>query len=113
MAGHVHRLVCASKTQSLSIRVTPRRISSTDKENTMTLLYFHAKLRELHCSALEFFEVAYITEVKKWPPSLADDYAQYLMHSIIPPYAIAYLKKLQEREGDSCLQLTLPLERIP
>jgi len=73
----------------------------------MTLLYFHATLRDRKCSALEFFEVAYLSEVKKYPPNLGDDYAQYLMHGVLPPYALAFLKKIQEKEGDGRLQMSL------
>lgn len=79
----------------------------------MTILYFHAVLRDKKCSALEFFELAYIAEIKKFPPNLGDDYAQYLMHSIIPPYALAFLKKIQAKEGDGCLQVPLPLAQTP
>lgn len=61
------------------------------------MLYFHQKLRELQISAHEFFQLAYMAKFNKLM-DLNDDYAQYLLHGILPKYAVEYLKQLQENE---------------
>lgn len=75
----------------------------------MCFLYFMETCKRLKCSALEFFEMAYLDTFKKFPPDLSSDYCQFLLHSVIPPYAKAYLKRIQENEGDGCMQRELPL----
>lgn len=78
----------------------------------MCFLYFMETCKRLKCSALEFFEMAYVDTFKKFPPNLGDDYAQYLLHSVIPPYAIKYLDKIKANEGnvdDAHKQIDLPL----
>lgn len=48
-------------------------------------------------SAHEFFQLAYQWKFNKIM-DLHDDFAQYLLHSVIPLYAREYIKHLQENE---------------
>lgn len=76
----------------------------------MCLFYFQTVCRNQELSALEFFELAYIAEKKRFPQNLGDAYAQFLMHSVLPDYVLSFLKKLQENEEGE--QLELPLAQV-
>lgn len=61
------------------------------------LLYLYRKLDELRISAHEFFQLAYMAKFNKLM-DLNDDFAQYLLHGVLPRYVVEYLKHLQENE---------------
>ena len=61
------------------------------------LLYLYQKLKELRISAHEFFQIAYMAKFNKLM-DLNDDFAQYLLHGVLPKYVVEYLKHLQENE---------------
>jgi hypothetical protein len=63
------------------------------------LLYMKDKLERLGMTYHQFFEVAYQWRFNPGQlPSLHDDYAQFLLHSVIPKYVVDYLKHLQRSE---------------
>lgn len=61
------------------------------------ILYFHHKLNELGITYHQFFEIAYFWRFQK-QVQLHDDFAQFLLHSVLPLYVVAYLKHLQEKD---------------
>lgn len=62
------------------------------------LLYFQAKISELRLTYHEFFETAYQWRFGRLV-MLDDDYAQFLLHSVLPKYVVEFLQHLQESEG--------------
>lgn len=64
------------------------------------ILYFRAKLEQLGLTYHEFFETAYHWRFGKLV-TIDSDYAQFLLHSVLPKYVIEYLKHLQESEDGS------------
>lgn len=75
------------------------------------LLYLRNKLENLGLTYHQFFETAY-----QWRfnppqvPSLNDDYAQFLLHSVLPRYVVDYLKHLQEKETCIAPDAAVPCE---
>lgn len=61
------------------------------------LLYFNAKLTALRLTAHEFFHIAHVAMFKR-DAQLEDDYAQFLLHGVLPKYVVNYLKEIQQSE---------------
>lgn len=61
------------------------------------ILYFQAKLQELNLAYFEFFDVAYFWKYQK-SVCLNSDCAQFVLHGVIPKYAVEFLKHIQESE---------------
>lgn len=64
------------------------------------MLYLRAKVEELGVSYLQFFETAFFWRFERHS-SLNDDYCQFLLHGVIPKYAVEFLKHIQQKES-SC-----------
>lgn len=71
------------------------------------LLYFRAKLEELRLTPHEFFHISHQAIFNR-DAQLEDDYAQWLMHSVLPKYVVTYLKRIQERELHQVQQGSTP-----
>lgn len=61
------------------------------------ILYFNAKLEALRLTPHEFFHIAHVALFNR-DAQLEDDFAQYLMHGVLPKYVVNYLKRMQQHE---------------
>lgn len=66
-------------------------------------LYLTAKVKELNLSYLQFMEICHYWKFGR-DVIPQEDYAQFMLHGVIPRYCVEFLVDMQEKERDTCRQ---------